>query len=197
MLRTIGGLDKIGASQSHLAQALQATSFPGLDTPYTPPTHFFYGLVKTWVDNVNSYPPIYVWNIWRPGAFDGGWLLRRPPAYWLRLQASGVRGRNGGGPLVLEEPDQGTVGPLGTADQANQRLLQAGLRPHCTADQSFQRWNPLQTILQGPPINRFSAEQKNITEGTQQEMWFRMVLEMSSEYPVYPNIIPSVLIIFG
>lgn len=124
MLRTIGGLDKIGASQSHLAQALQATSFPGLDTPYTPPTHFFYGLVKTWVDNVNSYPPIYVWNIWRPGAFDGGWLLRRPPAYWLRLQASGVRGRNGGGPLVLEEPDQGTVGPLGTADQANQWLLQ-------------------------------------------------------------------------
>ena len=37
----------------------------------------------------------------------------------------------------MEEPDQGTVGPLGTADQANQRLLQAELRPHCTADQSF------------------------------------------------------------
>ena len=69
-----------------------------------------------------------MWNIWRPGAFDGGWLLRRPPAYWLRLQASGVRGRNGGGPLVLEEPDQGTVGPLGTADQATQRLLQGSGR---------------------------------------------------------------------
>ena len=41
----------------------------------------------------------------------------------------------------------------------------AGLRPHCTADQSFQRWNPLQTILQGPPTNRFSAEQKKHTWG--------------------------------
>ena len=36
----------------------------------------------------------------------------------------------------------------------------ARLRPHCTADQSFQRWNPLQTILKGPPTIRFSAEQK-------------------------------------
>ena len=39
-----------------------------------------------------------------------------------------MRGRNGGGPLVLEEPDQGTVGPLGTADQATQRLLQGSGR---------------------------------------------------------------------
>ena len=49
----------------------------------------------------------------------------------------------------------------------------AGLRPHCTADQGFQRWNPLQNILQGPPTNSSSAEQKKHNWGhpTRDDNW--------------------------
>ena len=160
MLRTIGGLDKIRASQSHLAQASQATSYPDLDTPYTPPTHFF-----LWArENVNqqfqllpSYLCVEYMETWcfrrwmtspeAPGLLTeaaGEWCAR--PQWWWTAGLGGARPGH-----------RWAVGHC----RPGHPTASAGLRPHCTADQSFQRWNPLQNILQGPLTNRFSADQKN------------------------------------
>ena len=80
----------------------------------------------------------------------------------------------------MEEPDQGTVGPLGTADQATQRLLQGSGRTalQTRASNDGTHYRTSSKVLR-PTV--LLLNKKNITEGTQQEMITESTLNITYE----------------